>query len=438
MKKDIYRSSRVCNIISAAVEYFISMLVIDSYLAKLTSDIGIPDSVTGILTSFVSLGFGFQLFAIFLINKRPVKTWVTVMSIVNQLFFAFVFVIPFFDMSGTVKTVLFVSMLLLAHIILNVAAPAKIDWHMRLVDDDKRGRFTALKEIISLLGGMVFSFAVGMVIDACEANGNLHGAFIFCAVGILGLMVIDTVVLLVMKEKEPEQVEDNAQKVPVMKVVGQILRDKKIFKVLLVSVIWYVALYSTIPFYGTYKIKELGFTMTFVSILSAAYAIARSLASRPLGRYADKHSFTRMLNICFVIVFVAYAINMFTVPANGKVLYTVYYMLYAIAMGGINSAGTNLIYDFVEPNKRVAALALQHTLAGFAGFFATILVGFLVDYIQKSGNMFLGFNVYAQQVVSAIGAAVVLLALLYLNTVVKKMQREREAEKAKAAEVEIQ
>ena len=66
MKKDIYRSSRVGNIISAALEYFISMLVIDSYLAKLTTDIGISDSVTGILTSFVSLGFGFQLFAIFL------------------------------------------------------------------------------------------------------------------------------------------------------------------------------------------------------------------------------------------------------------------------------------------------------------------------------------------------------------------------------------
>ena len=112
-------------------------------------------------------------------------------------------------------------------------------------------------------------------------------------------------------------------------------------------------------------------------------------------------------------------------------------MLYAIAMGGINSAGTNLIYDFVEPNKRVAALALQHTLAGFAGFFATIIVGFLVDYIQKSNNTFFGLNVYAQQVVSAIGAIVVLIALLYLNTIVKKMQREREKEKTAAVEAEV-
>ena len=434
MEKDIYRSSRACSVVSAAVEYFISLLVIGSYLAKLTSDIGISDSVTGILTSFVSLGFGFQLFAIFLINKRPVKRWTTVMSIVNQLCFAFVYVIPFFEISRTTKTVLFVVMLLSAHILLNVASPARIDWHMALVDDDKRGRFTALKEIISLVGGMIFSFAVGMVIDTCEANGNLHGAFIFCAVGVLGLMVIDTVVLLLSKEKVPEKIEH----IPVLKMAGEIVRDKKIFKVILVSVLWYVALYSTYPFYGTYTIKELGFSMTFVSILSAAYAVARSLASRPLGRYADKHSFTRMLNICYAIVLVAYAVNVFTVPANGKVMYTIYYILYAIAMGGINSASTNLIYDFVEPDKRVVTLALQHAMAGFSGFFATIIVGFLVSYIQESGNTFLGLNVYAQQVVSVIGVIMVAVSLVYLNTVVKKMQREREAAKVAAAEAEIQ
>ena len=286
MEKDIYKSSRVCNIVSAAVEYFVSLLVIGAYLAKLTSAIGIPDAVTGILTSFVSLGFGFQLFAIFLINKRPVKRWVTVMSVINQLCFALVYVIPFFEISTAVKTVFFVVMLLSAHILLNVCSPAKINWFMALVDDDKRGRFTALKEIVSLLGGMIFSFVVGIIIDSCEASGNLYGAFIFCAIGVIGLTVIDTAVLLLAKEKKPERVEH----VPVLKMAGEIVRDKKIFKVILISVLWYVALYSTYPFYGTYTIKELGFSMTFISILTAANAIARSLASRPLGRYADKHS----------------------------------------------------------------------------------------------------------------------------------------------------
>lgn len=53
-----------------------------------------------------------------------------------------------------------------------------------------------------------------------------------------------------------------------------------------------------------------------------------------------------------------------------------------------------------------------------------LLGSLLVDIIQKNGNVFLGTNLYAQQVVSAIGALVVLLTLLYLNTVVKNLKKE--------------
>ena len=61
-----YKTSRFLYILEAAFEYFISLLVGGAYLAKVTSAIGISDSITGVLNSFVSLGFCFQLFAIFL------------------------------------------------------------------------------------------------------------------------------------------------------------------------------------------------------------------------------------------------------------------------------------------------------------------------------------------------------------------------------------
>ena len=141
-----------------------------------------------------------------------------------------------------------------------------------------------------------------------------------------------------------------------------------------------------------------------------------------MGRFADKYSFAKMLNICFIIMLVGFGINMFTVPENGKIFYTVYYMLYAIAMAGINSAAINLIYDYVDKEKRVGALALKSTLAGFSGFFTTLLVSPLVTYIQNNGNTFLGLHVYAQQVVSAIAALLLIVLIVYLNLVVGKLQ----------------
>jgi len=128
------------------------------------------------------------------------------------------------------------------------------------------------------------------------------------------------------------------------------------------------------------------------------------------------------LNICFIVVAIGFFVNIFTIPKNGKIFFTAYYMLYAIGMAGINSGAINLIYDYVEQKKRVVALAISQALSGFAGFFTTVLVSPLVAYIQERGNVFLGMNVYAQQVVSAFAFLLILVILVYLNTIIKKIK----------------
>lgn len=416
--RDEYALSRFLYILEAALEYFISLLVTGAYLAKITSAIGMSDTLTGILTSFVSLGFGFQIIAVFLANKRPVKRWVTLLHCLNQLAFALIYFIPLAPISHEMKNFLFVAFLLIGYILTNVVNSPKINWFMSLVEDKRRGTFTANKEMVSLIGGMIFSFSMGYVIDNLESAGNINGAFVVCGVSIFILMLLHSATLIFSKEKPVEANEVCSVK----QLLKELLTDKNLFKVILVSVLWSVVNYASTPFYGSYQIKELGFTMTFVSILSAAYAIVRTIFSRPMGKFADKYSFAKMLNICFSIALAGFIVNIFTVPANGKVLYTVYYMLYAVAMAGINSATINLIYDYVDKEKRTGALALKSTICGFAGFFTTLIVSPLVSYVQRNGNRLFGINIYAQQIVSVISAILLVVLLVYLNTTVKHLK----------------
>ena len=416
--RDEYALSRFLYILEAALEYFISLLVTGAYLAKITSAIGMSDTLTGILTSFVSLGFGFQIIAVFLANKRPVKRWVTLLHCLNQLAFALIYFIPLAPIAREMKNFLFVAFLLIGYILTNVVNSPKINWFMSLVEDKRRGAFTANKEMVSLIGGMIFSFSMGYVIDNLESAGNINGAFVVCGVSIFVLMLLHSATLIFSKEKPVEANEVCSVK----QLLKELLTDKNLFKVILVSVLWSVVNYASTPFYGSYQIKELGFTMTFVSILSAAYAIVRTIFSRPMGKFADKYSFAKMLNICFSIALAGFIVNIFTVPANGKVLYTVYYMLYAVAMAGINSATINLIYDYVDKEKRTGALALKSTICGFAGFFTTLIVSPLVSYVQRNENRLFGINIYAQQIVSVISAILLVVLLVYLNTTVKQLK----------------
>lgn len=418
-RKDEYATSRFLYILEAAFEYFIAILCGGVYIAKLSTSLGVSDSLTGVLTAIVSLGGTFQIVAIFLSQKRRVKRLVTLLHTLNQLAFTLVYLTPFFPLSTTGKIVLFVIFLLLGNIVNSIVNSPKQTWYMSLVDDEKRGDFTATKEIVSLIGGMTFTFIIGLVIDNFEEAGNLNGAFIFCGIGIFVLTLLHTSTLLFSKEKP---VLDN-KKTPLSQSVKGIFKNKNLWKIIVVMCLWEISLYGIISFFGTYQIKELGFSMTFVSILSIVYSIMRALASKPLGRFADRRSFRTMLTVCYLIHAVSFLFAVFTVPSNGKIFFTIYYALHAIAMGGANSATINLVYDYVGKEERMGAFALSKSVAGLVGFLSTLGFSRLVEYIQNNGNTFLGIPVYAQQVLSVIGIIVLTFAIVYLNTAVKKMKK---------------
>ena len=124
------------------------------------------------------------------------------------------------------------------------------------------------------------------------------------------------------------------------------------------------------------------------------------------------------MRLCLLIAGAGFFVNVFTVPSNGAVFYTIYYALSAVSMAGINSALTNLVFDYVAPATRSNALAVSQAVSGVAGFVTTLVVSGLVTYIQDSGNTLFGLPVYAQQVVSAIAFVFTMAAVLYVTLVI--------------------
>ena len=131
-----------------------------------------------------------------------------------------------------------------------------------------------------------------------------------------------------------------------------------------------------------------------------------------------------MLNICFIIMLVGFGINIFTVPENGKIFYTVYYMLNAVAMAGINSATINLIYDYVVPEDRAVAMGIKNALGGILGFFTALLSGLALEKIQSMGGIHLfGISVYAQQILSLASFAGTVLLIVYMRAVIAPLNK---------------
>jgi len=424
LNKNAQKLTPIFYIGEATFEYFISVLITGTYLAKLTSSLGFSDSLTAILGSFVALGCSFQLFAIAFFKTGKVKKRVTVMHIINQLLFMGIYLVPLTPINSmAAKTILFITFLLGGYFISNVIHAPKINWFMSMVDDSKRGIFTSVKEMVSLLGGFAFNFIMGSVIDKYEMGGNIRGAFAICALTIFILMLLHTITLIFSVEKEPKK---KSTDVSAAKRFETIFKDKNVMKVIMVSVFWTISTHVCTPFFGTYQVKELGFSMQYVATLSILSSAARIPCSFIFGQYADKTSFARMLKVCFIIAGTAFLFAAFTNPSNGKTFFAVYTVLYGASMGGINSAQINLIFDYVNPYQRSDALAVQQTIYGICGFVATLIFTPLFNYIQASGNKIFGLSLYPQQFLSIIACVLVVLLVFYIDRIILRIRLNKD------------
>lgn len=404
------KRSRLMYICEAALEYLISILVSGSFLATLTKSLGMSDSLTGVLSSVISLGCLFQLLSA-VYRRQHVKRFVLILSVLNQLLFMMLYVIPLGGGGKQLKIVAFAVVIILAYLLYNIAHPKKISWLMALVEDGHRGRFTANKEIVSLVMGMAFSFSMGVVVDYFSDRNELRTAFVLSGGVIFVLMILHTVTMALAVEKPVEHVErrdfrENLQ---------DVLNNKNIVKVSLVFALYNIATYLALPFYGTYQIHELGFSLKLVSAFTMLSSIVRILVSRFWGSYADKRSFAEMVEKCLLILGVGYLCAAFAVPANGRVMFAGYYICHGVALGGINSALINLIFDYVTPDKRADSLAICQAGAGIAGFLTTLAVSPLVTAIQRNKNTLWGLQVYAQQVLSVAALIFTVLTVVFVR-----------------------
>ena len=417
-KKDFYRSSRLFYIIAAAVEYFISILVGTTYLAKLATQIGLDDGTIGVITSFLALGCGFQIVAVLFPSDMRKKRLVLLLNLFNQLCFASLYIIPLLPLDGAPRRALFISLLLAGHILINICFSPKAVWSREIVAENKRGRFSATCEITSLISGMIFTFAMGRTVDIFEERGDIRTAFIILGAVLFLLVAVHAVMILLMKERRQEITRPNDG--GMSRSLRRVFTDRATLTILPLFILWYVTLYSTTPFFGTYQLEELGFTMTAASVISIAYAAVRSIVSRPIGALGDRRSFRLTMSIGFITIAVGFVFLCFL----GRVGYIIYYLLYAITLAATNSGQINIIFEYVAPENRSSAVAILYTAGGISGFLATLAMRPLVNHIQAQGNVFLGIEgVYAQQVLALIGVVFALLSLAYLNLVVRRLPR---------------
>lgn len=399
-------------------ENFITILVTDAFLAKLLKNIGISDSLTGIISSFVSLAFLFQLLSIFVLKRKiNAKALCITFETIGQLCFVFLYVVPFLPASSQLKSLLVVAAIMVAYALKYVVSSILFRWTNSYVDPMQRGSFSAIKEMISLAGGMVFSFVMGVATDKFFECGNEVGAFIFIAVSVFVLTVINFFCLSKVKNCNINTTQ--SAKVPMKTVLEKTLFNKKFLPVIIATSLYSFGTYITAGFLGVYKTKDLLISLSVVSIIGGVASAARMLVSKPFGRYSDKKSYAKAMELGYFIIAAGFLSIVFTVPDTWWLM-IVYTVLSSVGSAGVVQNTVNIAYNYVEEEYISQAMAFRSAISGIVGFFGALVGAKILEMVQTNGNMLFGIYVYGQQVMALISFVCIMISVAIIHFVIAK------------------
>ncbi len=416
-----YKRSRLAYTMQCAFEYFVALLVADAFLAKLLTELKVSDNLIGIISSFVSLAFVFQLLSIFLVKaKTSTKKIVMVCDTVSICFFMLVYLVPFIPVSENIKRTLVIVSIMVAYAIKYLISSMLFKWANSHVEPSLRAVYSANKEVISLIAGIVFTAVFGYIIDRFESIGNLDGAFLFISMTILIINICNFVCLKLIKSESQEAQEEESS-LSIKDVMKNTFANRNFSNVILMESLQKFAVYFTIGFMGVYKTKELAISVFVIQLINIIANVARMLLSRPFATYSDRRSFAKGMELGLCFAAAAFFVNIFTTKETWW-LVIVFTVLYNISAAGTNQNSFNIAYSYVPLNCITQAMAIKNSISGLCGFIASIVGGAVLDAIQKNGNMVLGFHINAQQLLSAVSFVLIVIAVLFIHFIIAKQK----------------
>jgi len=414
-----YKRSRLGYILSSAFAYFVSLIVTDAYLAKLLSYIGFNDALIGIVSSIATCSMLFTIPSIFFAHKiKNIKRTAILILPFHLLLFMSIYTVPFMNIQAQSKIILVIIFITIAYALSSFFGPMTYKWANSAVHPWKIAEFGAVNEMVSSIGGILFTLMMGFVFDRFERNGNLPAGFMFAAGTIFVLTIFYTVSLMMMRNTDNDKKKST---VKLSDIIENTFCNKGFRKITLLSCMWNVAQYMIIGFLGTYKTKELMFSVATIQLLNIIASLSRVVVSIPFGRYSDKNSFLKGIKLALYVAAASYIVGSFTTPGT-RWLIALYGILNACCLAGTNQNMTLITYSYVKKEYISQAIAIKNCLGGICGFGASLLAGKLLSAVQANGNLLFGIHIYPQQLLSFISFLICLLIICYISFVVEKQK----------------
>lgn len=415
-----YRRSQKGYIAQSAFNYLIALVMQGAYLAKLLSDMGLSDSLIGIISSLQSFSALIQLFSILMMKKiRDIRRTVRLFYLLSSMMYMLVYLIPVVPLPSAGKAVLTSVMLMSAYIFQALIGGLGSKLGTSYVSPAKRGIFQSTNELVSLFAGIVFSLATGLMVDRFEAAGKLKECFLMLSFMIFILMICSFISVSAIRKIPAD--EAASQQKSLKEIAACTLHNRSYRAFVLMVSAYGFASGMLINYVGIYNISELGFSVGTIQIFTIIANGARMVLSRPFGRLSDRQNFANGYFFGLIFAAGAFFMMIFTLPGT-RFFVIIYLLLLNIAAAGTEGNTMNMIFSYVDKDCFTQALVIMRAVTGICAFLASLIGSRIIRAMQQSEHYLFGVRIYGQNVLALCACLLVIGVILYNRLVVSRLE----------------
>lgn len=340
-----------------------------NFLAGYLATLGATPAQIAQITAIPQLGCVLQLAAPLFFERRAQRK-ASIVSICFLFRFSVGFTVfaPLLFKAQASRLRFVFALYLAAFLAAGFVTPALNQWVMQIAPERGRGRYFALKDILSVTANALAAFLMGRQLDAQTAKGTpLAGYAVIYGFCILAALVDLVLMSLLCEPKSPA--------LPGIRPADLLapVRDRRFRPLLVFDLLGYSASMFSSGFFSVYQLEVLQLSHTFITTVGMVSAAAGVGGIWIWGKLADRTYWTSVI-LCTRGISALCFFGWWLLPVQAaRVFAPVIMVLTAAGGSAAGMAGVNLQYSSCPPAGKTTYLGVTAALASLAGYGAVLL-----------------------------------------------------------------
>ena len=371
MTEGDYKKSQRMIIAATPTASIINLLISGSFLVGYLTHLGASSQYSAIMGAIPQLGCLLQLFSPYLFERlKHRKLLICISCFLFRFLVGTIIIVPYLVSKEGSRLAVIMIIYTTAFMIAGFVTPGLSSWYLDIAPESGRGRFLAIKDIISMSATSLVSMLIGKMLDY---YGMLHKPMVGFTIMFSFVILLSFVDFLLISNIDEPKEKNHVVQLSLFDLILTPLKDKVFRRFILFLSVWNFAVQFSVSIIPIFMLNYIGLSYSYISAVTVAGNVFGMISIYLWGRLADKTSWRFLIRICGFLIACCYFGWFLVNLSNAKWLVVLLQVMMVCCNGAFHMASNNIQYNAASDEGKTAYLGVTQAIACVISFIGAVL-----------------------------------------------------------------